>query len=87
MSDNTEASKTVTKAVIPAAGMGTRLEPLTNHLSKELLPVGGKPMIQHTIEMCMASGISELCIITPHTSRFNGILGSTGNWHNATCPS
>jgi UTP--glucose-1-phosphate uridylyltransferase len=64
MSDNTEASKTVTKAVIPAAGMGTRLEPLTNHLSKELLPVGGKPMIQHTIEMCMASGISELCIIT-----------------------
>jgi len=64
MSDADALSKVVTKAVIPAAGKGTRLAPLTKHLPKELLPVGGRPMIQHTIEMCIDSGICELCIIT-----------------------
>jgi UTP--glucose-1-phosphate uridylyltransferase len=53
----------VTKAVIPAAGLGTRLAPLTRHLPKELLPVGGKPMIRHTLEAYMASGIRRLAVI------------------------
>jgi UTP--glucose-1-phosphate uridylyltransferase len=78
MSDNTDASKPVTKAVIPAAGRGTRLAPLTNHLPKELLPVGGKPMIQHTIEMCLASGIREFCFVTsPSKPRLNAFVNDT----------
>ncbi len=56
--------KHVTKAVIPAAGLGTRLRPLTSYTPKELLPVGEKPIIQYTFEMYMAAGISEFCIIT-----------------------
>jgi len=56
--------KHVTKAVIPAAGLGTRLRPLTSYTPKELLPVGEKPIIQYALEMYMAAGISEFCIIT-----------------------
>ena len=71
--------KTVTKAVIPAAGRGTRLRPLTSHTPKELLPVGGKPMIQHVLEMYMAAGIRELCIITsPEKPQLKDFV--TGNW-------
>lgn len=54
----------VRKAVIPAAGMGTRLRPVTLHTPKELLPIGQKPMIQYSIEMYIAAGISEFCIVT-----------------------
>ncbi|MBW2108922.1 MAG: NTP transferase domain-containing protein [Deltaproteobacteria bacterium] len=69
----------ITKAVIPAAGRGTRLAPLTTYLPKELLPVGPKPMIQYTVEMCMASGIGEFCFITsPAKSLLNDFLA--GNW-------
>ena len=71
--------KTVTKAVIPAAGLGTRLRPLTSHTPKELLPVGGKPMIQHMLEMYMAAGICEFCIITsPEKPQLKDFV--TGNW-------
>lgn len=85
MSDPNVLSKAVTKVVIPAAGKGTRLAPLTKHLPKELLPVGGRPMIQHTIEMCIDSGICELCLITnpgkPLLKQF-----VTGNWAPPTLP-
>ena len=53
----------VTKAVIPAAGLGTRLAPSTRYLPKELLPVGGKPMIRHTVEAYMDSGIRRLAVV------------------------
>lgn len=55
--------KRITKAVIPAAGLGTRLFPLTRHLPKELLPVGSKPMIQHTVEAYLDSDIRDLYVI------------------------
>ncbi|MBW1740238.1 MAG: NTP transferase domain-containing protein [Deltaproteobacteria bacterium] len=72
-------SKDVTKAVIPAAGLGTRLRPLTQGMPKELLPVGGKPIIQYTLEMYMAAGISEFCIITsPEKPQLQDFI--TGNW-------
>jgi UTP--glucose-1-phosphate uridylyltransferase len=78
-------SKTVIKAVIPAAGRGTRLAPLTKHLPKELLPVGGRPMIQYTIEMCVDSGISDLCLITtPNKPLLNQFIA--GNWTPPTLP-
>jgi UTP--glucose-1-phosphate uridylyltransferase len=78
-------SKDVTKAVIPAAGLGLRLQPLTTYLPKELLPIGGKPMIQYTLEMYMASGISEFCIITsPHKPMLRDFI--KGNWKPPALP-
>ena len=69
----------VTKAVIPAAGLGKRLVPLTSHTPKELLPIGGKPIIQHSLEMLMAAGISEFCIITsPEKPQLHDFV--TGTW-------
>lgn len=51
------------KAIIPAAGMGTRLQPATLVVPKELLPVGRKPMIQLAVEEALASGIKEIGIV------------------------
>ena len=53
----------IRKAVIPAAGRGTRLLPATKNIPKELLPIAGKPMIHLCIEEAVAAGIEEVCII------------------------
>jgi UTP--glucose-1-phosphate uridylyltransferase len=53
----------VRKAIIPAAGKGTRLAPLTPHIPKELLPVGGKPMLQRVLEEAAAAGLTEVAIV------------------------
>ena len=53
----------VKKAVIPAAGLGTRMLSLTEGTHKEMLTIGSKPMIQHTVEMNLNSGIKEICVI------------------------
>jgi UTP--glucose-1-phosphate uridylyltransferase len=53
----------VTKAVIPAAGLGTRLLPLTRAIPKELLPAGTVPLIQLAVEEAVAAGIQEICIV------------------------
>ena len=50
------------QAMIFAAGFGTRLQPLTNTIPKALVPVGGKPMLQHTIEQLKAQGITSVII-------------------------
>lgn len=52
------------KAVIPAAGMGTRFLPVTKAQPKEMLPVYDKPTIQYVIEEAVASGIDDILIIT-----------------------
>ncbi|WP_188187437.1 UTP--glucose-1-phosphate uridylyltransferase [Nonomuraea sp. SYSU D8015] len=54
----------VHKAVIPVAGLGTRLLPLTKALPKEMLPIGDKPVIEHTIRELVDSGIDEITIVT-----------------------
>ena len=54
----------ITKAVIPAAGKGTRLEPLTLAIPKEMIRVGRKPVIHHVIDVLKAGGIKEALIIT-----------------------
>lgn len=51
-------------AVIPAAGMATRLRPLTSHTPKCLLEVGGKALLGHALEALRANGITEIVIIT-----------------------
>jgi len=55
---------TVKKAIIPAAGLGTRFLPATKAQPKEMLPVVDKPTLQYIIEEAVASGIEEILIIT-----------------------
>jgi UTP--glucose-1-phosphate uridylyltransferase len=57
-------SKQVRKAVLPAAGLGTRFLPATKAQPKEMLPVVDKPLIQYVVEECMASGIESIIIVT-----------------------
>ncbi|WP_017414071.1 UTP--glucose-1-phosphate uridylyltransferase GalU [Clostridium tunisiense] len=54
----------VKKAIIPAAGLGTRFLPATKAVPKEMLPIVDKPTIQYIIEEAVASGIEEILIIT-----------------------
>ena len=61
--------RTVRKAVIPAAGMGTRFLPATKAQPKEMLPIVDKPAIQYIIEEAIQSGIEEILIITGRNKR------------------
>ena len=54
----------VRKAIIPAAGLGTRLLPNTKSIPKEMLPLVDKPVIQYIVEEAVAAGVEELLIIT-----------------------
>ncbi|MBR5193864.1 MAG: NTP transferase domain-containing protein, partial [Bacteroidaceae bacterium] len=54
------------KAMIFAAGLGTRLKPLTDHMPKALVPVAGKPMLEHVILKLIASGFDEIVINVHH---------------------
>ena len=54
------------KAMIFAAGLGTRLKPLTDHMPKALVPVAGKPMLEHVIEKLKATGFDEIVINVHH---------------------
>ncbi|MCL2569311.1 MAG: UTP--glucose-1-phosphate uridylyltransferase GalU [Oscillospiraceae bacterium] len=54
----------IKKAVIPAAGLGTRMLPATKTIPKEMLPLLDKPVIQYIIEEAVASGIEEILVIT-----------------------
>lgn len=59
----------LTKAVIPAAGLGTRFLPATKACPKEMLPIVDKPTIQYIIEEALASGITDILIISGRTKR------------------
>ena len=61
--------KPVRKAVIPAAGFGTRFLPATKSQPKEMLPIVDKPTIQYIIEEAVASGIEEILIITGRSKK------------------
>jgi len=60
----TTKPKRVRKAVLPAAGLGTRFLPATKAQPKEMLPVVDKPLIQYVVEECVASGIENIIIVT-----------------------
>ena len=63
--------KKIRKAVIPAAGLGTRVLPATKAMPKEMLPIVDKPAIQYIVEEAAASGITDILIIT---NRGKGLL-------------
>lgn len=58
----------VQKAVIPVAGLGTRMLPATKAIPKEMLPVVDKPLIQYVVQECIAAGIKEIVLVT-HSSK------------------
>jgi UTP--glucose-1-phosphate uridylyltransferase len=63
------SAKQVRKAIIPAAGMGTRFLPATKSMPKEMLPIIDKPVLQFVIEEAIASGITDILIVTGRGKR------------------
>jgi UTP--glucose-1-phosphate uridylyltransferase len=59
----------ITKAIIPAAGIGSRFLPWTKAMPKEMLPIVDKPVIQYIVEECVGAGIEEIVIVTDSRKR------------------
>ena len=59
----------IKQAIIPLAGLGTRLLPLTSVFAKELLPINGKPGIEYILDECIEAGVKEIVFIISHKKR------------------
>ena len=69
------------KAMILAAGLGTRMRPLTDHCPKPLLEVGGKPLVVHHIEKLVAAGVTDIVINISHLGEMiEACLGDGARW-------
>ena len=53
----------IKQAIIPLAGLGTRLLPLTSVIPKELLPINGKPGLEYILDECLGAGIKDIILI------------------------
>ncbi len=62
-------SQSVRKVIIPVAGFGTRFLPATKAMPKEMLPIIDKPVIQYVVEEAVASGITDVILVTSHAKR------------------
>jgi UTP--glucose-1-phosphate uridylyltransferase len=62
-------AQSISKAIVPAAGLGTRLLPATKSQPKEMLPVGRKPVVQYVVEELQAAGLSQILMITGRRKR------------------
>lgn len=70
----------ITKVVIPAAGKGTRLLPLTKAIPKELVPLGTKPVLEHIVDECAQCGLTEvLFIISEEKTAIRSHFGDSAN--------
>ncbi|HSM15042.1 MAG TPA: sugar phosphate nucleotidyltransferase, partial [Thermoanaerobaculia bacterium] len=68
------------RALVLAAGRGERLRPLTAELPKPLLPVAGRPLVEHTLERLRAAGVEAVAINLHHRGeRIRSALGES--WH------
>lgn len=68
-SDSSTAESTITKAVFPVAGLGTRFLPATKANPKEMLPIVDKPLIQYAAEEAIAAGVKQLIFVTSSSKR------------------
>ncbi len=59
----------IKQAIIPLAGLGTRLLPLTSVFPKELLPINGKPGIEYILDECIDAGVKEIIFIISKKKR------------------
>jgi len=60
----------IKQAIIPLAGLGTRLLPLTSVIQKELLPINGKPNLEYILDECIAAGIKQFILVVPKNRPF-----------------
>ena len=59
------------RAVIPVAGLGTRMLPATKAIPKEMLPVVDKPLIQYVVSEAITAGITEIVLVTHASNKFH----------------
>ena len=70
------------KAIIPVAGLGTRLEPYTLTLQKCLFPVAGKPVLEHILDKIIVLGVTDITLIIGHLGE--QVKKFCSGYHNAT---
>ena len=61
----------IKQAIIPLAGLGTRLLPLTSVMPKELMPINGKPNLQYILDECIEAGVKEFIFIISKKKTYN----------------
>src|SRR2546421_10623067 len=71
----------IQRAIVPAAGLGTRLRPLTLAIPKEMLPLGRKPVLEYVVEELRAAGIGRiLFVVSPGKEMIRAYFGDGGRF-------